>query len=397
MGDVRIGKRVISRDFLLFLIASALLGVTMAVDNSSLANRLAEDLHFTTEQRMILEIPRELPGLLVVFIIGALAFLGDVRAAAAANLFGAAGLMAFGLVPSGYFPVVVTMMLYSMGQHVYLPLQGAISMTFAKEGKLGRKLGEIQGVNTAALIITAAVLYVLYRFVHIPFKAAFTAGAIAMALAGVAFLFMSPGQSRTKKQRFVFRKKFTLYYVLSIIYGARKQFTITFVPWLIITVYGQPVVTMTMLFFMVSLMNVFFRPWLGGLIDRKGERFVLVLEGALLLVDCFGFALSKILFAPASALVAVSICYIIDQLFAGASMARTTYVRKLSDDPNEVSGTLSLGVSLDHVISMSMPVIAGAVWSMSPDSGYIYVFAAGAVISVISMILANRIRVPAAA
>ena len=394
MKEIRIGKLTISRDLLLFLIASALLGVTTAVESSSFANRLAEDLQFTVTQRTLLEVPRELPGLLVVFMAGALATLGDVRTSAIANIVGGVGLLAFGLVPSGLWPVIVTMMVYSTGTHLYMPVQGAISMTFAKEGQLGRRLGEIQSVNTAALIISAAVLYLLYRFVNIPFAVAFTIGAIAMVLAGVVFLFMGKGKSEPRKQRIVLKKKYSLFYVLSIIYGARKQITYTFAPWLLITVYGQPAANMTMMFFIVAVINVFFRPWLGGLIDKKGERFVLTLEAVLLLFACCGFAFSKLLFPQTVALVVASGCYVIDNLFSGAGMARTTYVRKLTDDPAEVSATLSMGISLDHIISMSMPAFAGMLWAWSPGYGYILVFAGGVVISVINMILSSRVKVP---
>jgi MFS family permease len=396
MKDVRIGKRVISRDFLLFLIASALLGITSAVENSSFANRLVEDLGFDILQRTFLEIPRELPGLLVVLIAGALSFLGDVRTSAIANMIGGVGLLAFGLVPAGYWPVVFTMIMYSTGLHLYMPIQGAISMSFAKDGKIGRRLGEIQSVNTIAMILTAAVLFILYKYVNIPFVVAFTVGAISMFIAGIVFFFMTPRKSEIRKRKFMFNKKFSLFYTLSIIYGARKQITYTFVPWLLITVYGQPASTMTMLFFIVAVINIFFRPVLGGLIDRKGERFVLMLEAALLLIACCGFALSKKLFTPDVALVVVSCCYVIDNLFAGAGMARTTYVRRMTDDLGEVSATLELGVSLDHVISMSMPVFAGMLWSSNAGSGYVYVFAGGALISIINMFLANRIRIPVA-
>ena len=394
MKEIRIGKFVVSRDFLLFLIASALLGVTAAVESTSFSNRLVEDLHFTITQRTLLEIPRELPGLLVVFIIGALAFLGDVRTAAIANILGGIGLFAFGLIPSGYWPVVATMMVFNMGTHLYMPLQGALSMTFAKDGNIGRKLGEIQSVNTAALIVTAASLYFLYRFLNIPFAVSFTIGAGAMVLAGVVFLFMSPGRSEVKKNKLVFKKKFTLFYILSIVFGARKQVTYTFAPWLLITVYDQPVTTMTILFFIVAIVNVFFRPWLGRLIDRKGERFVLMLEAALLLLACLGFAFSKILFSEFVALIIVSCCYVIDHLFSGAGMARTTYVRKLTNDPGEVSATLAMGISFDHVIAMTMPAFAGILWATNANTGYVYVFAGGLVISVINLFLSNKIRVP---
>jgi len=394
MKEVRIGKKVISRDFLLFLIASALLGVTMAVESTSLSNRLVEDLDFTILQRTQLEVPRELPGLLVVFLVGGLAFLGDVRTAAISNIVGGLGLFAFGFIPSGYWPVVATLMIYNMGTHIYMPMGGVISMSFAKGDNIGRRLGEIQSVNIAALIITTGTLYLLYRFLEIPFVVSFVVGAIAMVLAGVLFLFMSPIQAQTRRKRFVFKKKYKLFYMLCLVFGMRKQITMTFVPWLIVTVYDQPVVTMTILFFIVSVVNVFFRPWLGGFIDRKGERFVLMLEAVLVIVACLGFAFSKVLFPESIALYVVAFCYLLDNLFSGAGMARTTYVKRLSDDPNEVSSTLALGISLDHILSMSVPTFAGFLWATNMGEGYIYVFCAGLGIALLNLLISNRIRVP---
>jgi len=396
MKEIKIGKRVITKDFLLFLIASALLGITMAVEQTSFSNRLVEDLQFTITQRTFLEIPRELPGLLVVFVIGALTFLGDVRTAALANIVGGIGLFLFGIIPSGYWPVVATMMVYSLGMHLYMPIAGALSMSFAKEGKIGRRLGEIQSVNTAALILAAAALYLLYRFVEIPFFVSFTIGAVAMALAGILFLFMSPGNAEIRKQRFIYKKKFNLFYLLCIMHGVRKQITYVFVPWLIITIYNQPVVTITLLFFIVSVINVFFRPLLGHLIDKKGERFVLILEAVLMFLACLGFAFSKLLFPVSVALVIVSFCYVIDHLSSGSGMARTTYVRRLTTDASEVSATLALGITLDHVLAMSMPVFAGMLWASGAGGGYVYVFIGGLVVAVINLVLSSRVRVPTA-
>jgi len=395
MNEVRIGKITISRDFLLFLIASALLGITVAVESTSFANRLAEDLGFTTLERTALEFPRELPGLLVFFIIGALSFLGDIRTAAVGNILGGIGLFAFGLVPSGFWPVVITMMVFSMGQHIFLPLSGAIAMTFAKDGNVGRRLGEIQSVSTVVLILTSVVLYILYEFFEVPFSVAFTMGAIAMVLAGAVLFFMSPGPKKTKKERFIIKKKYTHFYFLAVAFGARRQITFTFVTWLLVTIYDQPAQTIVILFFITNVISVFFRPLLGVFIDKLGERFVLVFESALLLISCFGFAFAKILFSPMVALIVVSVCFVIDNLFSiGAQMARTTYVRRLSDDQNEISGTLSFSISLDHIITMSMPFLAGLLWEWNVETGYIYVFMFGALVSVVCMILANGIRIP---
>jgi len=395
MNEIRIGKWTISRDFLLFLIASALLGIAVAVESISFANRLAEDFEFTIRQRTFLEIPRELPGLMVFLVIGALAFLGDIRTAALGNILGGIGLFAFGLVPSGFWPVVVTMMIFSMGQHIWLPLSGAIAMTFADDKNVGRRLGEIASVSTVILIISSVVLYIMFEFFDMPFSTAFIIGAVAMVLAGIVLLSMSPGPKKAKKERFVIKKKYTNFYLLAVFFGARRQITFTFVTWLIITIYDQPVQTIAILFFITNVISVFFRPLLGIFIDKLGERFVLVFEGGLLLISCLGFAFARPLFSPTVALIVVAACFIIDNIFSiGAQMARTTYVRKLADDQNEVSGTLSFSISLDHIFTMSLPFVVGLLWDWNPDTGYRYVFMVGALISAGCIFFANRIRIP---
>ena len=182
--------------------------------------------------------------------------------------------------------------------------------------------------------------------------------------------------------------------MLCLVFGMRKQITITFVPWLIVTVYNQPVITITILFFTVSVINVFFRPWLGGFIDRKGERFVLILEAIIIIIACLGFAFSKLLFPESVALFVVAGCYLLDNMVSGVGMARTTYVKRLSDDPSEVSATLAMGISLDHVLSMSVPTFAGLLWATNMGQGYIYVFCAGLGIAILNLLISNRIRVP---
>ena len=394
MKDVKIGKFTISRNFMLFLIANTLLGVTFAVDISFFANRLAEDLDFTIRQRGLLEFPRELPGLLVVFIAGALAFLGDVRTAAIANIFGGLGLFAFGLVSEGFWPVVATMMIFSIGQHIYLPLQGALSMTFANKDNFGRRLGEIQSVNTVAMILTLFILPMLLRNFDISLAVTFTVGAVAMVLAGVVFLFMTPGPPRPKKQRIVYDKKFMLFYVMAMVFGARRQVTFTFAAWLLVTVYNQPAYTIGTIFMIMSIISVPFRPFMGVFIDKMGERFALMFESAVLVVSALGFAFARTLFSPSVALIVVSVCLIVDNLFnVGAGMARTTYVKRISKDQHEASGTLTFSISLDHIVTMSMPFLLALIWERNID-GYRFVFIGAALFSVAGIFLANKIRIP---
>src|SRR5512143_1687279 len=113
------------RDFLLFLVSGIFLGIAQSVDASTLNNYLKEHFGMMIIHRSALEFPRELPGLLVVLVIGALSVLGgDVRISVAANLIAALGMFALGILPSKYILVVFVIFIYSMGQHIFMPLSG---------------------------------------------------------------------------------------------------------------------------------------------------------------------------------------------------------------------------------------------------------------------------------
>lgn len=391
MDKVKIGKLEIPRDFFIFLVISVLMGIVAAVENTSLANRLYEELNFTVMQRSMLETPRELPGLLTVFLIGMLNSLGDIRIAAFANIIGGIGLMFFGLVPNQFSLVLIFLVIYSTGQHLYIPMNNSITMNFAHAQNFGQRLGQIQGLGSLAIIISSGVLFLLYKFFEISYRVVFVFASFAMILAGILFLVMKSESKVVGKKRFVFRKEYYLYYIMSIVNGARKQITLTFVPWLIIDIFEQPVTTLTLLFFIVCVINIFFKPWFGSLIDEKGERYAMQLEAIVMFVACIGFIFAESLFSFSIALIIVGFCYVIDKLMESASMARATYARRISKEPSEVARTLSMGQSMDHVVSMLIPVLAGYVWYSNGAAGYRYVFIGALFISMLNFFIASKL------
>lgn len=392
MEKIRIGKNEIPRDLFIFLIISVLLAVVAAVESTSLANRLYEDLNFTVMQRSMLETPRELPGLLTVVVIGMLNGLGDIKIAALANIIGGFGLIFFGFAPNEFSLVLVFLLVYSTGQHIYMPFASTIAMSFSKGENFGQRLGQIQGLGSFAIIITSAALYLLYKFVQVSYQTVFMIAGISMIIAGLLFFMIGKGQVKVVgEKRFVFKPEFKKYYALSIVNGARKQITITFVPWLLIDVYNQPVTTITALFFIVCIINIFFKPWFGKLIDKRGESNALKLEAVIMAIACIGFALALKVFEFKTALIVASVCYVMDKLMESASMARATYVRKKSANPAEVSRTLTMGLSMDHAVSMTIPLLAGYMWYAGGPDGYMYVFLGALILSGINYYIAGRI------
>jgi MFS family permease len=270
----------IDHNYLFFLLSTAFIGIGQSVDGAVLTNYLKEGLGMMILQRSALEFPRELPGLLMVVIIGLLSFLGDVRTMLVGNIISAIGMFCLGIIPHQYSWLIVAIFVYNVGTHIYMPLSNSIGMSFATGGELGKQLGRMNAINTLTLVISSAVLWLLFKFLHISYTTAFSIGAVAFLLAAISLVFIKPTTTPKKSSRFVFRKEYGLYYWLSILYGARKQIFITFGPWVLVDVFRQQVTTMIMLFFIVSIAGIFVKPWIGHMIDHLGEKSVLSSEAS---------------------------------------------------------------------------------------------------------------------
>nr|MBP7459987.1 MFS transporter [Candidatus Delongbacteria bacterium] len=72
-------------------------------------------------------------------------------------------------------------------------------------------------------------------------------------------------------------------------------------------------------------------------------------------------------------------------------IARTTYLKKIADHPGEILPSLALGITMDHVVSMTIPVLGGLAWF---HFGYQSVFYGATGLAVLSWLVALRIRIP---
>lgn len=381
------------RDFVLFLLASAALGITQSIDTSFFNNFLNDSYHLTITQRTFLEIPREFPGFAVVFVTGLLFAFGDIRTAAVANLLGGLGALGLAFWSPEYLPMIGWLTVYSMGQHLFMPMSNSIGMNLATDGQMGRRLGQINSVSTAVFLVTSLSIAFLFRFIKIDYHLAFSFSAGAFFLSAVLILMMKPHRGKRIGKRFVLRKEYNVFYGLNILFGARKQIFITFGPWVLIKVFGQSVATFAILSFIIAGLGIFFKPLIGHLIDNVGERFVLAGEAVSLIFICLGYAFTKGLFENIGleriTLYVICALFVLDQMLASVSMARATYLKKIALNSEDVSPTLSMGITIDHMVSMFVPWLGGFVWTVL---GYEYVFIGGAAIATLNLLLTTRMK-----
>lgn len=386
----QIAKRLITlpRDFQLFIISIALIGFSQSVINSVFNNYLNEIFHISDYQRGLLEVPRELPGFLVVFFSAVFFFLSSRRLAAFANLLAAAGIALIGLYSPTFSFMLVWLLIYSMGQHIFLPLNQSLGMDFAGEGKTGKRLGQLTGAMNIAAIGGSFVIFVGFKFLNFNFAFSYLMAAAGLLGASVMLFLMKPGHTHPAKTKFTIRREYGLFYWLNILFGTRKQLFLTFAPWVLIKIFDQKTEMVATLLTIGGVAGIFFNPLLGRAIDRYGERRILMGEAFVLIAVCLGYGFSKQVFSETAALYVAFICFIADQLLMSVGMARATYLQKIAVKPEDVPQTLTMGVTIDHIFSISIALVSGVLWE---KVGYQYVFLLGAVIALVNLFSASRV------
>ena len=380
----------IDRDFTLFLIVGLCTGIASGINSTVFNNFLSDVYKLSASSRGIVEFPRELPGVLIVLILGILSFLGDVRTALAGMFFAALGMIGLGLFSPTFASMLVWMMVLNLGTHIFMPLSAGIGMSLSKKENYGVRLGRFSAYNLIATIIGYAIVGLGFKFFGLTYQIAFIIASAFYILAAVFLGLMNPKKHEAKKLKFVFRKEYTLYYILSVVNGARKQIFLTFAPWVLIQVYHLDPPTFAILGLIVSVVSILTRTIVGNAIDIKGERFVLSLEAIILIVICIGYSFAGDLLPVGVAAIVISACYILDNSMSVVEMARSTYVKKIAVEPGDVTPTLSAGTSFDHIIAMSIPFLGGLLWTYF---GYKYVFMVAAFIALINLLLSRKLQV----
>lgn len=343
-------------------------GVGVGCFAASLNNFLVEIHKVAGTERGIMEFFRETPGVLLIFILALLHKQTNWKILRLGSAFSmlAAGLL---LIPTQFMGAVIFITIFSLGEHVVMPVRQVIAISIAKPGKEG----ESQGIVTSAInagtvvgsLIVAAVFYSLPKWLGVedPRVMYNVVWCIIMALLITSICITFLGKIEDIKGRrptLYFNKKFWRFYTLELFYGARKQVFLTFGPLLLITVYGMDTKKIAMLFGISALMTALFGGRLiGKLVDRFGYRNIMIYDTVVLLVICLLYGFADKLFPMHIALIVVCVTYILDMIISHAAMASYVYASTLSDSKEELTATLSSGISVNHIISVLVALVGG--------------------------------------
>ncbi len=384
--------RRLSRDFLILLLATMAFGAAGGVFQSTLNNYL-EDVHLMdAEGRGWLEFPRELPGFLLIFIAGLMLIrLRETQIAAAAMALAAVGALGLAYLSAGTAALVAWVMLWSLGDHILFAVNGPLGLKLARAGGEGRRLGQLGGASNLGTIVGVGSVYLLARQFGNRFELFYLMAAIFCAAAAVFYFKLRVGKGDPPSRRIVFRKEYKIFYAISALFGIRKQIFLVFGSWVLVSLYDVPVSTMALLYFVAATLGVIFRPLLGDVIDWLGERKVLAVDELMLLTVCLTYAFAGDLFPRHIAIWVLYAAYVLDLVLFALRVARTTYLKKIARDPADITPTISLGITIDHAVAMSLPILSGYIWEVW---GYRWVFLLAGAIALVGFFICLQIKVP---
>ena len=347
-------------------------GIGIGCFQAAFNNFLVDMYDIDGIDRGVLEFMRETPGVLLIAILALLHKCSDWRVLRIGTLISlaAAGLL---MVPVPWMGAVVFITIWALGEHLVMPVRQSLALSIAREGKSGESLGIVtSAINAGTVIGSLVVAAIFFVGTHclgdcgqrILYNTVWCCVMLLLALS--VFLggrMGEPGVQGRPRPSFYFRRKYSKFYALELFYGARKQVFFTFGPFVLIKLYGMDTKDIALLFGVSAFLTALWGGRLiGRLTDRWGYRNVMIWDTVVLSVVCVLYGFAKDIFPPKIAVTVACVNYIVDAILSNASIATNLYARTLSDSQEELTATLSSGISVNHVITVFYAVFGGWVF-----------------------------------
>jgi predicted MFS family arabinose efflux permease len=267
-----------------------------------------------------------------------------------------------------------------------MPLQSSLGLALTKKEYSGRALGALSSMGSLASIVGMGVTALLAT--TLPLRVFYVLGGIAICIGGLLILRIptSVGERRIAQPRLLLKGRYWLYYVLIFFEGSRMQVFGAFGTLVLVQNYGLDARQISLLLVVSGIVNFFLAPRLGHLIDRWGERWTLSASYVALALCFVGYATVHNVWFLAAMLVGIN-------LLVTLRIGLSTYVNRIAP-PEELTPTLSAGVSINHVTSVSMSLLAGSLLGLV---GYQWLCWGAAAVIVLSVPFALAIKVAAPA
>ncbi|MBI4530909.1 MAG: MFS transporter [Candidatus Latescibacteria bacterium] len=368
------------RNFILLAVGITGLSFTFGVHFTIFNNFAVERIGLEPHQLGILEAIREVPGFLTAFMAGLTVGIAEPLLAGVMLFLFGIGFIAYGQVGS-VVPLVAWSLIWSVGFHLWEPLSNGMLLSLAREGESGRYLGRMRSVGAIATIVGISLVYLLSRFTGWGYGTMYGMAGGVVALSALAIFTISRDIGYPTTVRLLIRRRYTIYYALTFLDGYRRQIFNTFAIFAMVRIYHVPVQRIAILMLVNNIAAFYLGPKVGRLIDRVGEYKMLTANYLGVGLVFLGYALVhrvEILFG----------LYIIDNILYLSNMALGIYIKRIAD-PEDMRPTLAMGMTVNHVAAVLMPLIGGFLWRAL---GYEIVFFLGAGVVGVAFFVVQKMK-----
>lgn len=358
-------------------------------------NYLSDAQGLNAQERGFLELPRELPGVLSLLVMGSLFFLNEVRLAAVSVLLAALGsYMLMNLGPdASMWELSVCVVTASLGLHILMGTVDSIVMHTARPENRSLRLGQMRALGTAATLLGAGYIWLKWQF-NSSFAVDYVLVVVIFIMAAaLLFCVRAPQFPKRKsfRENFILRKEYAVYYGIETLHGIRKQLYITFGYWLLVNTMGQPPAQVGKIMLIAGVIGLFTQPLIGRSIKHFGEKKVTIFDSMALSVLCLAYAFAPSLLPAAWAVGVIACCFVLDKILFDLGMARTTYIARICGERrSDITPCIYTGIAINHVASITYGIVGGLIWSYS--GGPQAVFLTGGLAVVGAGLLARKMK-----
>ncbi len=407
------------RELKIYFAVIALTALALGFSNDIISNYFKDAYNASAYQRGLIEFPREIPGVLCIFLIAGLGFLRDIKTAILAQILSIFGIAVLGIFAPSFSVMLIFIFINSLGMHLFMPLQDSIGISLTEPQKIGRLMGQFKGVTTAFQMLAAILVLIGFKTGYFsftkPIKPVFLISAGLLIIVLIFLIVLNKyihnnennnqnndqnsdqynEQNNKKKLNFVFRKEYKYYYTLVIMFGVQKQIMLVYGPWVLIDLLNKKADTIALLNIIGAFIGMFFIPAVGRWLDKFGIKKLLYADalsfiGVYLLYGFLSMGYSGGTLSKFGLPVFLAyVLFIIDRMSTQLGLVRTVYLRTIAVDKSDITPTLSLGLSMDHIVSIASAFVGGIIWgSWGPQ--YIFFFAS--FLSIMNLYVAYKVK-----
>jgi hypothetical protein len=342
-----------------------------------------EEAGFGGFENGLMQSIREVPGLLAVT---ALLFLFVLREQSLAYV--SLLLLGAGVAATGFFPsttgILITTLIMSFGFHYYETMNQSLALQLIPKAEAPATLGLVASAQAQTQLVAYGMVALAFTLFSPSFLQMFLVAGlitIAGAIGVIAFFGRMQGEVAQTKG-LVLKRRYGLYYLLTMLSGARRQIFMAFGAFLLVEHFGFSVAKIATLLLVTFAINTFAARLIGRWIGRIGERKSILFENASLILVFLGYAVATAGWVPAAGWVA-AFFFVFDGVFAVMTIALRTYFQKIAD-PEDIAPTAGVAFTINHIMAVGVPFGFGLVWLWNPAA----VFVIGALIASCSLSLA---------